>query len=185
MIKHFVHKCKINRFKKFISPELADQLRRIELVLNQCSERHLAQPDLTMGHLNSILRAYNNRQSLCQQNPFNNPIRSFHNPSVFPRVASTKTPLFHKIMQKYTEIPNKLNSRAIREITFNLNASKYLMPSVCASLVQYIIDNRDYVMGDTVEKVLYCCYNLGYIPAGDEVMDAALHIINRWVLAYL
>lgn len=82
-------------------------------------------------------------------------------------------------MNAYATIPNQLNSRAIREITFNLSASKYLMPSMCAKLVQYVVENRDYVMGDTVEKVLYCCYNLGYIPDGDAVLDAALHIVNR------
>lgn len=85
-------------------------------------------------------------------------------------------------MHMYTQIPGSLNSRAIREITFNMNASRYLMPSLCADMVQYVIDNRDYVMGDTVEKVLYCCYNLGYQPRSDEVLDAALHIINRWVI---
>lgn len=93
--------------------------------------------------------------------------------------ASTKTELFHRIMSKYSELPDQLNSRAIREITFNLNASKYAMPSVCASLMQYIVDNRDVVLGDTVEKVLYCCYNLGYVPENDAIMEASLHIINR------
>lgn len=82
-------------------------------------------------------------------------------------------------MSKFAHLPGQLNSRAIREITFNLNASKYAMPSVCASLMQYIVDNRDLVLGDTVEKVLYCCYNLGYAPENDDIMEASLHIINR------
>lgn len=82
-------------------------------------------------------------------------------------------------MSEYSNIPDQLNSRAIREITFNLNASKYAMPNVCASMIQYMVDNRDLVLGDTVEKVLYCCYNLGYVPENDDIMEAALHIINR------
>lgn len=36
---------------------------RIECVLNDCTKRHLAQPNLSLSQLNSILRAYNNRQS--------------------------------------------------------------------------------------------------------------------------
>lgn len=82
-------------------------------------------------------------------------------------------------MSKYSDIPHKLNSRVIREITFNLNASKYAIPSLCARMMQYVVDNRDLVLGDTVEKVLYCCYNLGYMPVNDDIMEASLAIINR------
>lgn len=95
--------------------------------------------------------------------------------------ASTKTHLFHQIINKYSEIPNILNSRIIREITFNLNASKYLMPSLFENLIRYVVDNKDYVLGDTVEKVLYCCYNLGFMPQDDDFFNSSIEIINRFV----
>lgn len=59
MCRHFEH-----RFKRHISAELSAQLVRIEQVLNACAERHLAEKDLTMEQLNSILRAFTNRQSI-------------------------------------------------------------------------------------------------------------------------
>lgn len=55
------------------------------------------------------------------------------------------------------------------------------MPSLCENLIQYIVDNKDYVLGDTVEKVLYCCYNLGFMPQNDDVFDSSIEIINRLV----
>ena len=93
--------------------------------------------------------------------------------------ASTKTHLFQRIIEKYETIQNTLNSRTIREITFNLNASKYIMPSVCENIMNYIVDNKDYVLGDTVEKALYCCYNLGYVPLNDDAIKSSIEIINR------
>lgn len=97
----------------------------------------------------------------------------------FVILASTKTRLFHKIINKYEDIPYKLNSRTIREITFNLNASKFAMPVVCEQMLEYIIANKDYVIGDTVEKVLYCCYNLGHMPKNEDVLKCSVDIINR------
>lgn len=53
------------------------------------------------------------------------------------------------------------------------------MSTVCAKLMDYIVVNEQFVLGDTVEKVLYCCYNLGFIPQSDAVLDSAVKIINR------
>lgn len=58
------------------------------------------------------------------------------------------------------------------------------MPLLCENLIQYVVDNKDYVLGDTVEKVLYCCYNLGFIPQNDDVLNCSIEIINRLVLVF-
>lgn len=73
----------------------------------------------------------------------------------------------------------QLNSRQLRDITFNLNASKFIMPSVFENLLNYIVENKDYVLGDTGEKVLYCCYNLGYQPKTDDAINCIVDIVNR------
>lgn len=55
------------------------------------------------------------------------------------------------------------------------------MPFLCENLIQYVVDNKNYVLGDTVEKVLYCCYNLGFMPQNDEIFSSSIEIINRLV----
>lgn len=59
------------------------------------------------------------------------------------------------------------------------------MPFLCENLIQYVVDNKDYVLGDTVEKVLYCCYNLGYMPQNDDVLNSSIEIINRLVVQFI
>lgn len=46
----------------------------------------------------------------------------------------------------------QLNSRSIRDITFNLNVS-YRVDKMCQALLDYIEDNSELIAGDTVEKV--------------------------------
>lgn len=48
----------------------------------------------------------------------------------------------------------QLNSRSIRDITFNLNVS-YRVDKMCQALLNYIEDNSQQIAGDTVEKVSY------------------------------
>lgn len=102
-------------------------------------------------------------------------------------------------MEKYESVPHHpLTSRIIRDITFNLNTAKYEMPSLCDSLNEYIVENREFVLGDTVQKVraknnhfllfyllfffvkvLYCFYNLNYQPKNEKIFQYATDIINR------
>lgn len=73
-----------------------------------------------------------------------------------------------------------MSSRLIKDITFSLNASNCVLPNVCAQMFQYIVENRDYVLGETVEKALFCCYRLGYIPDNDDAIKYAADIIQRY-----
>lgn len=50
------------RYRYFIPDELASQLVVIEGVLNNCTERHIKNDNLTMSDINCIIRSYNNRK---------------------------------------------------------------------------------------------------------------------------
>ena len=56
------------RYRYFIPDELAAQLVVIESVLNNCTERHIKNKNLTMSDINCIIRSYNNRK--CEWNIF-------------------------------------------------------------------------------------------------------------------
>lgn len=64
------------------------------------------------------------------------------------------TSIYRKIIEKYETVPHRpLTSRIIRDITFNLNVAKYKIPSLCDSLNEYLVENHEFVLGDTVQKV--------------------------------
>lgn len=117
------------KYKYYMPKMFASQFLRIETVLNEAAERHIRSDNLSLIDLNSIIRAYNNRKS------------------------SVKTNLFQKIIRKYETVPDPLTSRLIRDITFNLNSSGYKIPTMCEKMLDYINNNKEYVIGDTVEKV--------------------------------
>lgn len=92
-----------------------------------------------------------------------------------------RTSIYRKIILKYESIPHHpLTSRIIRDITFNLNVAKYRIPSLCDSLNEYIITNREFVLGDTVQKVLFCFFNVNYQPKDETIFQYATDIINRY-----
>lgn len=72
-----------------------------------------------------------------------------------------------------------LNSRTIREIAFNLNSSNFRNDSVCDQMVEYVLENWEHVTGDTIEKILTCCYNFSYFPEKLEFFERCGEIISR------
>jgi len=57
---------------------------------------------------------------------------------------------------------------------------------MCDKLFNYILNNNEFIIGDTVEKILYCCYNLGYKPDDENneynnnlLFNYSINIINR------
>ncbi|KAJ6633535.1 FAST kinase domain-containing protein 1, mitochondrial [Pseudolycoriella hygida] len=144
------------RFKHQTNSELASQIVRLENVFNYCTNRHLQKDDLTLNELNNIARSYASRKS---------PMR---------------TKIYRNIIKKYETLQHHpLTSRNIRDATFNLNVSKSKIVNLCDSLSEYIIANRDFVLGDTVHKVLFCFYNLNYQPKDDSIFQHAAAILNR------
>lgn len=76
---------------------------------------------------------------------------------------------------------NDLNSRVVREMAYNFNASHYFVPELLESMFDYVAQQHEHVTGDTVEKVLTCAYNLGYTPASLEALDYAALVLIRCV----
>lgn len=93
---------------------------------------------------------------------------------------SKRSSIYLKTIGKYSEISEPLDSRLIRDITFNLNASGYRIERICDQMLDYIHENREHVIGDTVEKVIFCCFNLGYMPDHkDQEIQSIVEIIHR------
>lgn len=67
------------RFNRGRTPELIQQMVRLENVFNACTERHLDDPNLTLGKLNSIIRSYSNRK--CKSRKF-----SLYQPSILTAI---------------------------------------------------------------------------------------------------
>ncbi|GAB0092173.1 uncharacterized protein DMENIID0001_071490 [Sergentomyia squamirostris] len=143
------------RFKNQIIDNLGNQLARIETVINACTEKFLAQNDISLIDLSSLIRGYNARK------------------------ASRTTYLFERLIRRYEKITTELNSRLIRDITFNINASQFHLPKMCDKMIEYLKRNEKYVIGDTTEKILYSCYNIGYQIEDEEVFETASNIIDR------
>ncbi|XP_055689530.1 FAST kinase domain-containing protein 1, mitochondrial [Lutzomyia longipalpis] len=143
------------RFRNKISDELGSQLARIENVFHATAEKILAQKYVSLSEVNCLIRSFNARK------------------------ASRTTDLFERLIRKYEESESDLNSRLIREITFNLNASVFHLPNICAKMVDYLMQNHEFIMGDTTEKILYCCYNIGYPIEEEEMLKKAADVIQR------
>lgn len=118
------------RYRYFIPTDLAAQIVAIENVLNTCAKRHTEVLNLSLTDINCIIRTYNNRKS------------------------SKATHIFQLLLNLYNEVsPQELNSRSIRDIVFNLNASGYRLDTILNAFYKYIWDNSEHISGDTVEKV--------------------------------
>lgn len=144
------------RFKQHVSNDLAIQLVKLENIFSDCTERHLEDKAISLSDISMIVRSFNSRKS------------------------SKKTEIYKKVMEKYTQIlPSPINSRLIRDITFNINSSNFSAPSLMSHIFSYILDNKEYVVGDTVEKVLFSAYNQGILNVPTKVLNACLDIIRR------
>lgn len=55
-------------------------------------------------------------------------------------------------------------------------STSLLIPNIAEKVLKYVYDNRHYVWGDTLAKVLHCLYKLGYEPIMSE--NAAVEDIN-------
>ncbi|XP_073823104.1 FAST kinase domain-containing protein 1, mitochondrial isoform X2 [Musca autumnalis] len=138
-------------------PQLANmQLATIDSVLTSCAERVLADNQLNVTDLNVLVRMLSNRKSL--QNSV----------------------VYHKTLQKYKEIHcEDLNSRIMRDMAYNFLATNYFVPEVLEVMFKYLENNYEHILGETVEKLLSCTYNLGYTPQSYESLEYAGYILLR------
>nr|XP_014096544.2 FAST kinase domain-containing protein 1, mitochondrial isoform X3 [Bactrocera oleae] len=144
------------RFRNTIPSLLGMQLATIDSVLSDCIGRHLESKYLSILDLNTIVRTLGYRKSL-----------------------KNKT-IYQEALGRYNQLDySELNSRIIREMAYNFNISNCIVPIAMEAMFTYIEKNHRYLIGETVEKVLSCGYNLGYIPQSQAVLNSAAFILKR------
>lgn len=89
-----------------------------------------------------------------------------------------ETYIFHEIL-KFYDRPLELNSRTIREVSFNLISCNFRNDNVCDRMVDYVLENWEHVTGDTIEKILTCCYTFSYFPEKLEFYERCGEILSR------
>ncbi|XP_005177835.3 FAST kinase domain-containing protein 1, mitochondrial isoform X1 [Musca domestica] len=142
---------------RYQTPQLANmQLATIDSVLTSCADRVLADNQLNTSDLNALVRMLSNRKTL--QNSV----------------------VYHKTLQKYKEIQcEDLNSRIMRDMSYNFLATNYIVPEVLEVMFKYVQNHYEHILGETVEKLLSCAYNLGYTPESYESLEYAGFILLR------
>ncbi|KAH8281222.1 hypothetical protein KR044_011662 [Drosophila immigrans] len=148
------------RFRQHVPSILAMQLSTIDGILIACSERHISttgegQP-LNASDLSIIVRTLSHRKSL------------------------KNSQVYKQALARYKTINSEdLNSRVVRDMAYNFNASHFFVPELLRSMFDYMAQHHDYIAGETVEKILTCAYNLGYSPSSLESLEYAADIILR------
>ncbi|EDW54456.1 FAST kinase domain-containing protein 1, mitochondrial [Drosophila sechellia] len=147
------------RFRQHLPPLVGMQLSTMDSILIGCAERHLrdAEKDpLNASELSMIVRTLSHRKKL------------------------KNTVVYNQTLEQYKSLHcNDLNSRVVRDMAYNFNASNFFVPELLESMFAYISEQHDHVTGDTVEKVLTCSYNLGYMPASVEALNHASEVLLR------
>ncbi|XP_076041019.1 FAST kinase domain-containing protein 1, mitochondrial-like [Oratosquilla oratoria] len=138
---------------KHIQRSHMEQIALLTHILNTCTERHLKRVG-SLVEITNITRAYLSRR------------------------CSPATFLFDDIINGHNKFLDQLNSRIVRDISMNFLSTRYLSPQIMDALANYVIENKDYVLGDVVERLLNCLYHLGYHPKNEkDFFKAAEEII--------
>lgn len=64
---------------------------------------------------------------------------------------------------------------------YNLYSTSLFIPKVADKVLKYIYDNREYVTGSTIARVLHCFFKLGYEPSMSDnalIKDISLEEIG-------
>jgi len=69
---------------------------------------------------------------------------------------------------RHENFSGDISSRLLRDVSSNLLVTNCLVPSLLDKLVNYVVENGDHILGDTVIRLLYACYSLGYTPTQAE-----------------
>ncbi|PSN37677.1 hypothetical protein C0J52_05617 [Blattella germanica] len=142
--------------RRNMSQRFLEVFIKIDTMMNNCTLQHLQYRDLKLSDINKLMKAYISRRRL------------------------QETALFDHLIQRYQHYNGELSSRSLRDLTTNLLVTNCLVPSSLDCLVDYVIQNRSHILGDTVIKLLYTCYTLGYQPTqANEFFPAAADIIYR------
>ncbi|XP_021937564.1 FAST kinase domain-containing protein 1, mitochondrial isoform X2 [Zootermopsis nevadensis] len=126
--------------RKGISSRLLSVFTNVDTAMNNCALQHLKEEVLSLSDINKITKAYINRRGTCD------------------------TQLFEHLIKRHENFSGAVSSRGLRDVSANLLAMNCLVPGTVDQLVNYVVENGDHILGDTVVKLLYVCYCLGYTP---------------------
>lgn len=156
------------------------QLSTIDSVLTSSIEKHLNDEQLTLTDLNMLVRTLSNRRS--KFNILKTFCKAFKIAISYLLAGLKNSIIYHKTLQKYKEIQcEDLNSRIIKDMVYNFMATNYLVPEILDNMFTYLENNHEHIVGETVEKVLTCTYNLGYTPQSYDALHYAGAILLRCV----
>lgn len=129
----------------------------IKNILNECAENEITvNKKCNLQNINRLLRGYTFRR------------------------GDIENKLYTTILDYYLLPENEFSTQILKDLSFTLHFNKCLLPEAVDKMVDYVIKMRGSVLGNTVDKVLYLCYYLGYLPEnGDEFFDVAAKIIIR------
>uniref|UniRef100_A0A1B6DR13 RAP domain-containing protein n=1 Tax=Clastoptera arizonana TaxID=38151 RepID=A0A1B6DR13_9HEMI len=146
------------RKKKSLSQVFLQQFVQLDSALNARALQFLEKDDkLLVPVLNKIMRGYINRK------------------------GSVDSDLFYQLVKRYESIEeNEISSRTLRDTVYNLVAANCLIPTLLDKFVKYCIDQKEHIIGDTVCKLIYSCFYLGYNPNQyEEFFNVASQLIIR------
>ncbi|XP_055382024.1 uncharacterized protein LOC129612451 [Condylostylus longicornis] len=143
-------------FKNDIPKNIFLKIVRIKIIIERRIKHFLGNEEIDLSKLNFIIRCLNNIK------------------------VSPSSEVYVTAIECYKSVCSKnINSRLIREIALNLLVSNYLISTIVSKSFDYVFKNRDFVLGDTVEKLLHTAYSLAYIPENEDVLHWSAEIIKR------
>uniref|UniRef100_A0A1B6H809 RAP domain-containing protein n=1 Tax=Homalodisca liturata TaxID=320908 RepID=A0A1B6H809_9HEMI len=111
--------------------------------------------------LNQRTRELMKNMDISSVTAFNMILRSCIN-----RKASLESELLCDILKRLDQLDwSQLTSRSLRNLIYNLHVTNTLVSQAMDQMVEYCLQGRHYVTGDTVAKLAFLCYFLGYTPA--------------------
>lgn len=88
-------------------------------------------------------------------------------------------PLAEELCQQFAD-NNKLTSKSLKNMIFCFYSTDVLIPQVMDNLCEYVIKNKDNVLGYNAEKLMFLCYHFAYSPkSGNKFFNAIIDIILR------
>ncbi|KAK7864333.1 hypothetical protein R5R35_009176 [Gryllus longicercus] len=137
-------------------PQMYDMYVKLNSILNECIRRHIDKNDKSVSTTNILMRSY------------------------VMRKAPQSTDISQCFVNRYENINEPINSRMLQDIARNLLVSKCLIPTTIDYLTEYVVQNKANLFGETVELILFLCYELGYTPANvDSFLTTSSEIIFR------
>ncbi|KAJ9581987.1 hypothetical protein L9F63_003677, partial [Diploptera punctata] len=129
----------IGHQRRNISQRFVKMLCQVDAVLNECTVRQLQEKDVKLSDINKMIKCYINRRQ------------------------TQDTDLFRQNFKIHDSIPFLLDVD-LTNVASNLLITNNLVPSILDKLVDYVIEVNERMLGETVAKLLYTCYILGYVP---------------------